>query len=54
MLAKHLKRTAEAPDDAPDWQIKGRDWLPDAMRFGAEPEADTGDGSDSGLPAAAE
>ncbi|HYD65129.1 ParB/RepB/Spo0J family partition protein [Azospirillum sp.] len=53
-LAKHFERTAEAPDDAPDWQIRGRDWLPGAMRFGPEPEADTGDEPDSGLPAAAE
>ncbi|MBP2310753.1 ParB/RepB/Spo0J family partition protein [Azospirillum soli] len=43
-LVRHFERTAKAPDDAPDWQIKGCDWLPEAMRFGAEPEDDAGAG----------
>ncbi|HYH37995.1 MAG TPA: hypothetical protein VD860_07220, partial [Azospirillum sp.] len=52
-LAKHFERTAEAPDDAPDWQIRGRDWLPDAMRFAPEPE-EIGHEPGTGLSAAAE
>ncbi|HYG91642.1 MAG TPA: ParB/RepB/Spo0J family partition protein [Azospirillum sp.] len=40
-LAAHFERTAEAADDAPECQLKGRDWLPDAMRFGSEPEIGT-------------
>ena len=51
-LAKHFERTAEAGDDAPDWQIKGRDWLPGAMRFGPEPEPEVE--AEADLPAAAE
>ena len=53
-LAKHFERTAEAGDEARDWQIKGRDWLPDAMRFGPEPEPEAEDEPDTDLSAAAE
>ncbi|WP_431857782.1 ParB/RepB/Spo0J family partition protein [Azospirillum sp.] len=51
-LAAHFARTAETGDGAPEGQVKGRDWLPDAMRFGAGPDA--GDEPDAALPAAAE
>jgi ParB family chromosome partitioning protein len=53
-LAAHFARTADAGDEAPDWQAKGRDWLPGAMRFspGAPPEAEAQ--PDAELPAAAE
>ncbi|PWC38381.1 hypothetical protein TSO221_27080 [Azospirillum sp. TSO22-1] len=53
-LAKHFERTADAGDDAQDWQIKGRDWLPSAMRFGPEPESRAENKPDADLPAAAE
>ncbi|HEY0833013.1 MAG TPA: ParB/RepB/Spo0J family partition protein [Azospirillum sp.] len=53
-LAKYFERTAEAPDDAPDWQIRGRDWLPGAMGFGPEPEEETGNEPGTGLSSAAE
>ena len=53
-LAKHFERTAETGDEAQDWQVKGRDWLPDAMRFGLEPDADTDDAPEPEMPAAAE
>ncbi|PWC35477.1 ParB/RepB/Spo0J family partition protein [Azospirillum sp. TSO22-1] len=53
-LAKHFERTADTRDDAQDWQIKGRDWLPGAMRFGPEPNANVDDTPESEMPAAAE
>ncbi|WP_114859757.1 ParB/RepB/Spo0J family partition protein [Azospirillum brasilense] len=53
-LAKHFERTAEAGAEAPDWQVKGRDWLPDAMRFGTEPDAESDRVPESDLPMAAE
>lgn len=51
-LAAHFERTAGAADGAPECQLRGRDWLPDAMRFGPEPEG--GDEPDEELPVAAE
>ena len=32
---KHFERTKAALDDAPDYDLKGRDWLPGAMLFPA-------------------
>jgi ParB family chromosome partitioning protein len=34
-LVKHFERTKAAPDEAPDYDLKGRDWLPGAMLFPA-------------------
>ena len=34
-LVKHFERTAAVADDAPDYDVKGRDWLPGAMLFPA-------------------
>ena len=34
-LVKQFERTKAAPDDAPDYDLKGRDWLPGAMLFPA-------------------
>jgi len=34
-LAKHFERTKAVPDDAADYDVKGRDWLPGAMLFPA-------------------
>ena len=34
-LVKHFERTKAALDDAPDYDLKGRDWLPGAMLFPA-------------------
>lgn len=34
-LVKHFERTKAAPDDAPDYDLKVRDWLPGAMLFPA-------------------
>lgn len=47
-LVKHFEVCREAGDDAPEHEQKGRDWLPDAMRFTVatqqeETEPDDGD-----------
>jgi len=34
-LVKHFERTKDVADDAPDYDVKGRDWLPGAMLFPA-------------------
>ena len=53
-LAKYFECAAKARDGGQDQQVKGRDCLPDAMRFGREPGVEFDRTPESDMPNAVE
>ncbi|WP_420419632.1 ParB/RepB/Spo0J family partition protein [Pacificispira sp.] len=51
-LVKHFEACKDANDDVPEHELKGRDWLPDAMRFSVARVEDETEPEDSDAIAA--